>query len=140
MLTIRKQQMEIFQAEAEERFVDTLIAHLRRWHADKVIALPEDILRWRVEYGIERARSYGITWESNIGAFLGLMFEISPRFDTQENTQQCLRDEAITPDWRIDVMMKKLVDEDWERATESDGGYGWAEIDGEHTKRQSCTD
>ncbi|MDQ3684472.1 MAG: hypothetical protein M3430_02560 [Acidobacteriota bacterium] len=125
MLKIRPEQIEVFQPQAEVAFIERLMAHLRQEHASVVGRLPDDVLKDMVESGLTRARQYGLTWESNLTAFVALMFEVAPNFDEHPLIQRILTDENVPPDDRIDVLIERTTEQNWEAAKEGYDADAW---------------
>ncbi len=119
MLVIREQQMEILQRHAEDDFVERLTAHLRENQDAETYQLSDAELRARVERGIEKARSYGLTWEKPIAFFVQLMFSVAPDFDVQDNIWVILTDDFEEPNEKMDYLLENTTDEDWEEAAEN---------------------
>lgn len=126
MLKIRPAQLQAFQQVAEAAFVGRVVAHLRAHHAGAVVrlpsgettvaALPDDTLRELVAGGLTRARRYGIEWESNLTAFVVLMFTAAPNFDAHPIIQHVLTNPQTPPESRIDRLWEDTTEENWEAA------------------------
>lgn len=119
MLKIRKEQMDVFQQQAEINFVHYVAKQLRNNHAEAVKDVPEDKLYKRVEYGIRCAREYGLTWKNNLRTFVTLMFEIAPDFDSYPAFHNYLTDESIQPNHRMGIILDKTVGSDWRKARQA---------------------
>lgn len=126
MLTIRDEQMEVFQPVAEAAFERELVEHLRGKYKDTPVHLPartiplsqirdETMLRM-VRDGIARGREYGISGSAALAAFVSLMFVIAPNFDDHPPIQNVLKDDKIRPDDRVDQLAERIAGEDWEVA------------------------
>lgn len=127
MLKIRKEQMGVFEQQAEINFVDSVLKKLRTDYAELVKELPEDKLHKRVEYGIRCAREYGLTWKNNLRTYVTLMFVIAPDFDRFPAFEKFLTDESIPPNERIEVLLKETTDVDWQNAQKASAPYNWPE-------------
>ena len=128
MLIIRKEQMKVFQQQAERNFIDSVVKQLRSGHAAAVKDIPEDTLYRRVEYGIEQAREkYELTWQNNLVTFVILMFEIGPNFDRFPVFEKYLTDDSVPPDERIFVLLNKTTEADWENARQASSPDKWPE-------------
>ncbi|MGA1876024.1 MAG: hypothetical protein ACMUIA_10490 [bacterium] len=125
MLVIRKKQMEDFQQQAERDFVDSVVKQLRSDHAAAVKDIPEDKLVKRVEYGIRRAREYGLTWKNNLSTFVTLMFEIAPGFDRFPAFQKHLADERFPPDRRMSTLLEEMKVVDYQAIHENSDLTNW---------------
>jgi hypothetical protein len=134
-MIIRAEQMSVFQSAAEERFERKLAAHLLENYGNSVVRLPEtesavselpeEILHSLIKISIERAQSYGLTFESSISAFSALMFEAAPNFDKHNLSNLCLQDENIAPNDRINELLNLLTEEHWERIRNDYDVYAW---------------
>ena len=127
MLRIRQEQMDIFQQQAEINFIDSVVKHIRTDHAEIVQDISEDKLYKRVEYGIQRAREYGLSWRNNLNAFVTLMFEIGPDFDRFPAFQKFLTDENVLPNKRMGVLLRETTDLDWQNARQASAPDNWPE-------------
>jgi hypothetical protein len=125
MLKIRKEQMDVFQQQAEINFVHYVAKQLRNNHAEAVKDVPKDKLHKRVEYGIQRTREYGLTWKNNLQTFVTLMFEIAPDFDKFPAFREYLTDKTVEPDERLDLLLSETTEFDWEDAQEASARTGW---------------
>jgi len=127
VLIIRKEQIAVFQQHAEHNFVNSVIKQLYTNHAEVVKDLPKEKLYKRVEYGVQRAREYGLTSENNLRAFVTLMFEIGPDFDKFPTFQKYLVDESVLPDERMGVLLSKTTEADWQNAQQAFDPTNWPE-------------
>jgi len=127
MLRIREEQMELFQQQAEINFIDSVVKHLRTDYAEVVNDIPDDKLYKRVEYGIQRAREYGLTWKNNLNAFVTLMFEIGPDFDRFPAFEKYLTDESTLPNKRMGVLLRETTEVDWQNAQQASAPNNWPE-------------
>ncbi len=115
-MIIRKEQMEALRAKMERDFVLRLSQLLRETYPELTANLSQERLVKRVEFGISRARSYGITWESTLGAFVALMFQVAPCFDEHSDIKSILGFSIVPPNERIDLLLKVLAPRQWEEA------------------------
>ena len=128
MFKIRKDQLNLFQPDAEEAFVRRVMDYLRERHGEKTVRLPEgnavvfdlpeETLRPMVEGGLARARAYGISWKSSLISYVVLMFLTAPNFDEQRIVYEYLTNEKIEADRRIDIMMDELPNKVWQEVEE----------------------
>ena len=128
MFAIKREQRE---ALAEPAFVERTVNYLRDTFLLHVHMLDDAELRTRVKHGIERARSYGLTWESSITIFVTHMLTINPEFDKQKTIKRVLLDADISVNSRMSAMLGLVDDEDWEEATtQCDPEAYWARVRG----------
>ncbi len=116
MLIIRPEQLQRLDEYAEEEFIKSLMANVREVHGELVEDLDDKELYRFVKVAVARARSHGLTYESSIGAFVGLMFEFAPNFDEQPAIRKMLSDERLPPDDRIDLVVEAASEQDWTEA------------------------
>jgi hypothetical protein len=135
MLTIRPEQLEVFQPIAEAAFERRVTTYLRENHDDTIVVLPtgehevkdldDETLLKMVCTGIARSRSYGMTWESSITAFVVLMFTIAPNFDAHPLINRALRDDKVEPNARVEEMWDRTTEENWQTAKDSYDAGAW---------------
>ena len=127
MLKIRKEQMDVFQQQAEINFVDSVVKKLHTSYPEAVKDIPEDKLYKRVEYGIRCAREYGLTWKNNLSTFVTLMFVIAPDFDRSPAFRRYLTAENVPPNERMDVLLRDTTEADWRNARQDPELTKWPE-------------
>ena len=135
MLKIQQKQMLAFQPLAETAFVKRVVAAVRDKHTDVAVRLPnssstvaqlsDEVLEEMVQNGITRARQYDISYESALVAFVVTMFEAAPNFDAYPLMLQILRDEKTPPNSRIDVLLQRTSDQDWEEVKRTYDPAAW---------------
>ncbi len=124
-MLIRAEQMSVFERAAEDNFVRRIAAHLLENYVPAIVRLPDvepatvgelppEKLHSLVEVSVERARRYGLTYESSIAAFSALMFEVAPNFDSHRLIKMLLNDENIEPEARLNELLKVLNEKNWE--------------------------
>ena len=134
-MIIRPEQLEAFQSVADRVFVRQMVEYLRENHAGALVYLPDgsiaveqipdEILYEMVRNGIARARSYGLSWESTVGAFVVLMIVIAPNFDEHPLIQRILTDESVPENDRIDELWGRTSEQNWEAAEKSYDANAW---------------
>ncbi len=124
-MQIRAEQMTVFETTAEDNFGRRIARHLLENYGAAIVRQPDvepltvdelssEELDSLVKVSIERARRYGLTYESSISAFSAMMFEIAPNFDSHRLSQVMLKDESIEPDARLDELLEVLTGKNWE--------------------------
>lgn len=81
MWTIRQDQVDIFKEAAVKRFENLMVGHLQKFFPAKCEGVGEAQVREMVRYGIERAKTYGITAECDVSVFVDVMFVMGRDFD-----------------------------------------------------------
>jgi hypothetical protein len=135
MLIIRPEQLEVFKPVAEVAFRRRVVDYLQENHPQVAVQLPngittinqipEEIIHKMVENGIEKARSYGMTWESSLTSFVVLMFVAAPNFDEHPLIQRGLRDESVEVDSRINKLWDRTSEQNWEAVKEKYDANAW---------------
>jgi hypothetical protein len=82
MLVIRDEQLAAFSEAGRKRFEAWMQAHLRRFFPRQCDALGDTKIEETIRYGIERAKSYGITVKRDVCKYLDLMVLFGRDFDT----------------------------------------------------------
>lgn len=119
MLLIRKEQMQIFGERADRLFVCSVAELLRSKHADLVEDLTGDELTKRVAYGIRKAKRHGLTWQSNLSAFVILMFTVAPNFDELKLFNLYFSKQGIHPNLKMKKLLRNTTGPDWKQAKET---------------------
>jgi hypothetical protein len=122
---LRKEHLEAMEKAAEPAFIDELCEHLRNTQAEDVAPLSDDVLRARVEVGIARARTHQLRTERAITGFVSLMFAIAPNFDEHAAARQCLTDQTVEPDARVDLLGERMSIQDWQAAKALSNPKAW---------------
>lgn len=122
---IREEQMRAFSEEAERAFEARLLEHLREHHAEETEGLPDDLLLEMARTGISRARNYGMTWESNLTAYVGLMFAIAPNFDRHPRIQFLLNSTHIEPEKKLEAVIRQTPETAWRQARQQYHAGAW---------------
>ncbi|MBX3669487.1 MAG: hypothetical protein KF778_13900 [Rhodocyclaceae bacterium] len=117
--------MEQLDRSGDERLRNALFAYLRNEQTVWVENSPDDELRQRIEWGIRRARWHGMTWESSIMKFVGLMFRIAPNFDEYPPIAALLARTDVAPDQLADLLFSEISGEQWEAAMERYDPAAW---------------
>jgi hypothetical protein len=81
MLTIRKEQMAVFEAAEMNKFVEHMLVHLNKVFPNQCQALGEAKMRETIQHGIKRAAAYGITAERDVCKYIDLMIVFGRDFD-----------------------------------------------------------
>ncbi len=129
LLVSQKQRQRV----GDPAFVQRVVDHFRRYHLEAVYRLPDEVLRRRVVHGIEKGRSYGLTWEYSLTVFVAHMIRINPEFDKHPAIQRELQSPARgEPDERIDAMATYVTASEWEEAArQCDAEAYWRAIGAE---------
>lgn len=113
MFAIKREQR---QKMGEPAFIDRTAEWFREYHLSHVWDLDDDELRMRVRHGVDKARSYGLTWESSLTIFVSHMLTINPDFDRHPAVQAVLVDPEIPGDEKMQALLGLVDDDEWEEA------------------------
>ncbi len=85
----------------DDEFIEFMREHLRESHGDMVDAFPAEDFHDLATNGMARVRRYGFDDYQDIAAYLALMFEIAPNFDTEPRLAAILAevDEPAVSRW-----------------------------------------
>jgi len=122
MLSLRQDQMDDMHALTRGVFVDRMVEHLNQFFPKHCAALGVSGVREAIDYGIERASSYGIVGERDVCLYIDLMFGFGKDFDTDPElpwAASVLNDERIAgAKQRINILHETAVRE----ASQAGGG------------------
>jgi hypothetical protein len=111
MLTLRKEQMKVFQPIAVKSFEDRVVAHLQKVFPEKSAQLGEDKLRDAIKYETQRAAVYSITSERDACKYIDLSILYGPDFDKDSNlpwAQNILQNKNIrNPSTKVDRLIRE---------------------------------
>lgn len=125
-LQIGQEQMDAFGPEAERSFEAKLVKHLRKEHAAVTRSLPDELLLDMARGGVARARSYGIAWESNLMAYVGLMFEMAPNFDEHPRIRGVMASANVDPETKLDLIVKRTPKRVWREIEQQYDAAAWS--------------
>lgn len=124
MLRIRSEQIGAFGPLADAVFAKRVAEYVRETHSNlqvrfptetlTVAEIPEELLEKTVQEGIDRARGYGLSWETSLSAFVVLMFVSAPNFDSHPQVRQILTSAAVSADHRMDRLWEGTSERVWE--------------------------
>lgn len=81
MLTIRKEQMAVFEKDAENDFENRMLSHIKEFFREQNERLAEASLRELIRYGVDRAAAYGIELQPDVCQYIDLMLVFGRDFD-----------------------------------------------------------
>lgn len=129
MLTIRREQMDAFEAAAVRDFERRMLAHVKEHLPKHHAVLGEEILRRVIRYGIGRAEAHGFTAESDVCLYITLMLMLGSRFDEDPQlpwAEEILQDKSLSdPEPRIGQLHDRAMD--YLDEVEGDEGEFWAD-------------
>jgi len=135
---IRREQMAAFDDASQEEFERRLAEHVRTCFAASSIdtsagdfalsGLSAECVRAMVRHSIQKAKGYGLTWESSIAAYAALMFTVGPRFDEHPEIQAELLDENVPVNSKVDHLGYAISEPTWQEAKAAQGQRVWSEV------------
>ena len=119
MLTIRKEQLAIFDPVGRKAFEDRVITHLKKVFPEQSAALGELKLRETIQYGTQRAAAYRVASERDVCKYIDLMIFYGRDFDKDAKhpwAQSILQNQAIrNPTSKIERLYKAAKKEENQR-------------------------
>lgn len=116
-MIIREAQLEAMKPLADSVLYKNIYDHVRNDSELDITSLSEKELMSVIKKGVDKGRSYGLTWCSSLTAFVALTILISPNFDQYPPAQQILTDEKIEANERPVTLADELTEEQWKQAT-----------------------
>ena len=120
---------------ADAAFVARLEEHLREDYAETVVrysggesavkSLPDALLSKMVRAGLRRGRAHGLKNESDLAAFVALMFAAAPNFDEHPLLRRILTDDATEPAKRIALLLEQTTEQNWEAVRQNYRPAAW---------------
>jgi hypothetical protein len=112
MLTIRRQQMAVFEAHFERRFRADLLRHVRTDLAEESKHLSDGDVDRMITEAIERGRTYAVTSERDVALFLDLMLLKGRNFDHHPKLQwiaRILKDKDLEGAAKMKAIYRRLA-------------------------------
>jgi hypothetical protein len=101
-MLIRAEQMTAFSRAAFAAFEDRMLLHIQRSFPAVFEKLGEVRVCEAIRYGIQRARTYGLTTQRDVCKYIDLMMEFGRDFDT-EGTLAGAAEILKDPDFETDT-------------------------------------
>ena len=127
-MIIRDEQMSALQEKAEDDLENEIVRFLQTDYPDIVDGLDPDILQRMVRVGIERARSYELTWRYSISMFVSLMFMFAPNFDEHPAVNARLTNPVAPPNYLIDSVADATTSDEWAEVRAIYDNSAWGEV------------
>lgn len=124
-MLIRRAQMDVFRKRSEEGLVDHALRFLRDELTPDVSDIPDDVLRTRIEWTLQRARSLGIDGGMGLQIFLALTFGVGPYFDRHPVVKKIVRDSTRPVNERMAAIFNDLSNRTWEEMAILAGAGEW---------------
>ena len=99
MITLRSEQIQLFDELAERLFVKRMLEHVQIHFPDEIEQVSESTAKDRVVAQIEKAKSYNILLKPDVCDFISLSWQFGDDFDVQYKTKwagDILNDTNIT--------------------------------------------
>jgi len=136
MLIVRSEQMQGLQSDLERRFVDSLMALLLAHFPTaslpqaaeprpSLAALPRPVLNILVEGALAQARTYGLAYQAQIGAYVALRILLGGGIDQQTFIRKILGDPQIPPNERLASLWRLTSEHDWAEVQRALGPTDW---------------
>lgn len=113
MFAVKREQRE---KVGEPVHVDRTVRWVRHTFPEHVLHLDDEELRFRVRHAVDKARSYGLRWESSLGIFVAHALTINPAFDEHRAVRAVLVDPSIAVEERMQALLGLVEEHEWEEA------------------------
>jgi hypothetical protein len=113
MLIIKKSQIEQLGAHLRDRYVRTMLAHVKAQFPDRCVIYGDDRVRELILEGVKKAEGFGIVSEQDAGGVIHFMFAAEPDFDRRPEYQwavDALKSPGLEPTERVDLLYAKWRD------------------------------
>lgn len=113
MLTIRREQLKALESAQERRFRETLRRHVRLELREHTQALTDEVVRQRVDLGVDRGRQYGLRASRDLMLFVDLEFALAPNFEQQPSmlwARRILTSRTIDAEAKMDMIYQRLAE------------------------------
>lgn len=128
MINLKQNQLNQLTFKDDNEFIAFMRGHLRENYEEMVDAFPADLFNEVAANGIRRARSYKIESYDHLAAFLTLMFEIAPNFDSEPRLADILSQKSQPPDIRFALLFDDSMEEAWQAAEDAYDEESWLTI------------
>lgn len=125
MIQISQAQLDVFMARAEVDFLCKLGSQLRDRSPALFKGLSDGGMLDVCRAITERARGYGLTWESTLAGFAYLMADLSPNWDSDDKIHAQLSLQRVAADRVFGRLPGAMPPEAWTRAQTLASGAGW---------------
>ena len=112
MLTIRKEQENVFRDDASERFIRRALEHLRKSFGPQCEAVGDVKLCEFIRSSIARADRWGITTSRNVCIYLDVMMTLGFDFDRDPRfpwIRRILGSQSVTETTRMNRLYEAVV-------------------------------
>lgn len=113
MLVIKQKQIDLFIAEDDTQLNRVISDIIREAFTEGLENYSDETVKSMAKIGIKRAKSHGFQRPADIAAFVAVMLEISPNFDTNEQVKFVLEDENIPTEQKFQYLFGRIPDEIW---------------------------
>lgn len=120
-LVIRDEQTEALEASLKDRFAVELAAELRQEHTEAVEPYNDKELHNLILEGVDRAESYELDSDSDVGAFVKLLFVVGWYFDRYPLFHHFFTEEDYEGHERLEYLFDAATEEDWKKAAAQSG-------------------
>jgi hypothetical protein len=112
MLTIRKEQEDLFREAASQRFIQRASEHLKKSFGPQCKVLGDGKLRAFIRLGVQRADRWDVTTSRNVCIYLDVMMTLGIDFDRDPRLpwiRRILGSQSATETVRIDRLYQAVM-------------------------------
>lgn len=114
MLVIRQEQIDQLKVAVNKNFENRMLVHLQKFFPQHITALGEEKTRFLVQFGVERAETYGIVSERDVCKYIDLMVSLGIEFDRDPKlpwASEILNDSSMkNPRFKTENLFKAGLD------------------------------
>ena len=118
MLTFSPGQIGALKLSCRDHAIDRMADALQADLDDPIADLPRAEFRAEVHAAAEQGESYGLAREIDLRGFAMFWLLIGPAFHLHPAVQAILDDPAVPGDDKIDHLIGRVTDEEWDEAGE----------------------
>lgn len=125
MTRISPAQMAEFRKQQDAALARHVVEDLRTNHPRTLLDMTPETAEARARTGIGRGRARGLTRKDTLALFAELMFLVAPNFDRYPPVRAILEDASGTPDERMDRVVERITNAQWESARMRSDPQAW---------------
>jgi hypothetical protein len=124
-MIIRNDQMRSIRRSMDHGIEHRIARYLQLRYAALWADIEDEIIVAIIRKAIEKARSYGLTWESALVRYADLMCTFAPNFDQQESINARLTDPTLLPEARLDAVYDRTSYREWMEVCNAYDPFAW---------------
>lgn len=115
-MLIREEQIATLKASHDGDLINRIAKHVKQRYPEHVAGVPPPEVKRRVRMCVDRARAFGVTWESCLASFTVMAFVYGPGFYNHPAIRAVLDDEKSDPNIRVKLLPSRTRRRVWREA------------------------